>query len=42
MSAFFLKKKKKVVLEPRVWPDLAIYIFKQIKLKITIDLIMSP
>ena len=32
----------KVVLEPLVSPDLAIYIFKQVKVKMTLDLVMSP
>ena len=32
----------KVVLGPRVSPDLTKYIFKQIKVKLTIDLVVSP
>ena len=35
-------KNNKVVLEPLVSPDLAIYIFKQVKVKMTLDLVMSP
>ena len=35
-------KKDKVVLEPLVSPDLAIYSFKQVKVKMTLDLVMSP
>ena len=39
----FLKlEKNKVVLEPLVSPDLAIYIFKQVKVKMILDLVMSP
>ena len=34
--------RDKVVLEPLVSPDLAIYIFKQVKVKMTLDLVMSP
>ena len=34
--------RNKVVLEPLVSPDLAIYIFKQVKVKMTLDLVMSP
>ena len=37
-----LLKEYKVVLEPLVSPDLAIYIFKQVKVKMTLDLVMSP
>ena len=36
------KNEDKVVLEPLVSPDLAIYIFKQVKVKMTLDLVMSP
>ena len=36
------KKQNKVILEPLVSPDLAIYIFKQVKVKMTLDLVMSP
>ena len=36
------REKDKVVLEPLVSPDLAIYIFKQVKVKMILDLIMSP
>ena len=32
----------KVVREPLVSPDHAIYIFKQVKVKMTLDLVMSP
>ena len=38
----YQKKENKVVLEPLVSPDLAIYIFKQVKVKMTLDLVMSP
>ena len=37
-----LAERDKVVLEPLVSPDLAIYIFKQVKVKMTLDLVMSP
>ena len=36
------KNSDKVVLEPLVSPDLAIYIFKQVKVKMTLDHVMSP
>ena len=38
----FITNQYKVVLEPLVSPDLAIYIFKQVKVKMTLDLVMSP
>ena len=44
-SGFGLNLKailNKVVLEPLVSPDLAIYIFKQVTVKMTLDLVMSP
>ena len=34
--------ENKAVLEPLVSPDLAIYIFKLVKVKMTLDLVMSP
>ena len=41
-TLYWLQFINKVVLEPLVSPDLAIYIFKQVKVKMTLDLVMSP
>ena len=42
LSAICTCNPNKVVLEPLVSPELAIYIFKQVKVKMTLDLVMSP